>query len=217
MPTITRLEVQQKNKERVNLYLDDEFAFGLALNLALGLKVGQSLTSQDINQLQAQDTFEVAYARALNFLSYRARSEREIRSYLKKRTANHNSVPTDVVDSVLQKLRERGYVNDTQFAEDWVSYRQINRPSGRRMLAWEMRQKGLPQPTIEAALDDHDDAEAALEAARKQAPRLAKLDYFTFRQRLGQFLGRRGFDYETIADVVQSVWQNLHPDQPIPD
>jgi regulatory protein len=69
--TITRLAPQKRNKERVNVYLDGDFAFGLALVAASGLRVGQTLSGREVEELQAVDTIEKAKASAVRFLSYR--------------------------------------------------------------------------------------------------------------------------------------------------
>lgn len=221
MPTITRLEPQKHDSERLNVYLDEQFAFGIALNAALNaaltLKVGQTLTPSQIDSLLAQDTLERAYVRALNLLSYRARSEREVRTHLKRATKTYTPPSDDVIETVITRLRDRRFLNDSQFAEDWVSYRGANRPSARRLLALELRQKGIPTEDIDTALAEHNDEAAALSAAAERAPKLAKLDFPTFRLRLGQYLGRRGFTYDAIDTAVRQAWSDLHPDDSHPD
>jgi regulatory protein len=73
--TITALRFQKRNKNRVNVYLDGQFAFGLVAIEAARLRVGQTLSDNDVARLQMRDEVERAYERALNFLSYRPRSE----------------------------------------------------------------------------------------------------------------------------------------------
>lgn len=210
MPVITRLEFQKRNKERVNVYLDGEFAFGLTLNAALPLKSGQELTPEALQALKAQDTFERAYIKALNFLSYRVRSEWEVRQNLKKRTKANRDLPDDaVIDTVLDRLRAKGYVNDVDFAAEWIDNRRRFRPRGRWALATELRQKRLSQAIIDQALAGFDDDAAAAALAARQAPKLSKLDYQTFRHKLGQFLARRGFSYDTIKPAVADAWESL--------
>ena len=79
---ITAIEPQQKNPQRVNIYLDGEFAFGLAVVVAAWLKVGQELGEEKIASLKMQDEREVTYQKALHFLSYRPRSSAEVRQNL---------------------------------------------------------------------------------------------------------------------------------------
>jgi len=94
--TVTALKAQARDKERINVYLDGEFAFGLALIHALWLRVGQKLSDEEIAELQAADSLEKAQQRALNLISYRPRSEKEVRLRLKKAGVDEESIQTVV-------------------------------------------------------------------------------------------------------------------------
>src|SRR5262245_41525908 len=130
MKKITAIEIQTRTPNRVNIYLDGEFAFGLARIVAAWLRVGQELEERKIEQLQAEDALERALQQALLFLSYRARSEAEIRQNLRK-----HEIPEAVIDHTLERLRQDGFANDNQFARAWVENRNAFRPRSRRMLA----------------------------------------------------------------------------------
>ena len=132
MLTVTRLEPQKKNPQRLNVYLDGEFAFGISRSAAPWLAEGNQLSKQKINDLQEKDHFEGAYQRAINFLSYRIRSEKEIRQNLTK-----HDVPEDVIEGVLGKLRGVSLVNDQDFAFRWVENRVQFKPRGKRALSSE--------------------------------------------------------------------------------
>ena len=152
MKKITALEVQKRNPHRVNVHLDGEFAFGLARITAAWLKVGDELDDAKLQRLQAEDAKERAIQQALLFLSYRARSEAEIRKNLRK-----HEIPEDVIEQTIERLRQDGLANDNQFARAWVENRSAFRPRSRRMLAMEMRQKGIDDETASAALQCVDD------------------------------------------------------------
>ncbi len=208
-PKITAITAQKRHPQRVNIYLDGEFAFGLARIVAAWLQVGQELTPEDIARLREADAQEQAYQRALRYLSYRARSETEIRRYLQK----HNTAPHHI-EAVLTRLRDLGLVNDAQFAAAWVENRSTFRPRGRRALRAELRQKGLSEDAIAQALEDLDEAQLAYQAAQKRLRRYRDLPWPTFRQRLGAYLARRGFPYDVITATLARVWQEIHPDSP---
>ena len=199
--TITRLEVQKRNKERVNVYLDDEFAFGMPLLLAAALRKGQRLNDAQIAALREQDGIEKAYDRALNYLSYRARSEREIRTYLRRK-----DVSDDVAEEIMARLRRVGLVDDAAFASLWVRNRQATSPRGERALRQELWQKGIARDVVDEALTDLDETGQALAAARPRAHRLAGLEAAEFRKKLTDFLLRRGFSYGVARGVVAQVW-----------
>jgi regulatory protein len=203
--TITALVVQKRNKERINVYLDGEFAFGVAASAAMGLRKGQALSDEEIARLKALDQIEKAYQRALNFLSYRPRSMAEVQRNLRKK-----DVPEDVIEQIVERLERIGLLDDEEFARYWIENRQQFKPRSARALRYELRQKGIPEVVIEGALDDFDDENAAYRAAQARASRYANGDERTFRQRLGDFLARRGFDYGTSRDVLGRLWEELN-------
>lgn len=206
MKKITAIQVQKKNPNRVNISLDDEFAFGLSRIVAAWLSVGQMLSDEKIAALQTQDAREVAYQKAMRFLGYRARSVQEVRENLQK-----HEIPEAVIEEVLKRLQEANLLNDQEFAQAWVENRNTFRPRSRRALAMELRHKGLDEEVVRDVLDQSVDENAlALEAARKYLRKVQKLDWPDFRQKLGSFLGRRGFSYGVIAPVLQQVWSEVH-------
>lgn len=204
--TITALKVQKRNPNRINVYLDGEFAFGLSRLVAAWLTVGQTLSDEKRASLQHQDTVEVAYLRALNLLSYRARSRAEI----EKRLIEKGFTSEDV-EVVLERLVQYGFVNDQRFAAEWVENRSTFRPRGRRLLTMELRQKGVDEEQIDAALQTaSEESQLAYQAAVKYVRRINGADWQQFRQKLGGFLGRRGFSYNVIAEITRRVWDEQH-------
>jgi regulatory protein len=206
MRKITAIKVQKRNSNRVNIYLDGEFAFGLDRTVAAWLSVGQHLEERKIVDLQADDTRERAYQQALLFLSYRARSEKEIRQNLKK-----HEISEAVIEGTLEQLRQAGYANDEQFARAWVENRSTFRPRGRRALRMELRQKGLDDSIIDSVIAQVDDDSLAYAAGEKKARKLKGLEWPEFRKKLAAFLARRGFSYATIPPIVQQLWEETQP------
>jgi regulatory protein len=200
---ITAIEPQQKNPQRVNIYLDGEFAFGLATIVAAWLKVGQEMGEETIASLKVKDECEVTYQKALHFLSYRPRSSMEVRQNLLKR-----GISETLIDETVNRLQSAGLVNDEAFARAWVENRNAFRPLGKPVLRMELRRKGLSDEIVQSVLDTQVHEEAlALEAARKYARRLTGLEWPDFRLKLGGFLVRRGFSYTITAPVVSEVWK----------
>jgi regulatory protein len=205
MRKITAIEVQKRRPNRVNIHLDGEFAFGLARIVAAWLRVGQELSEEKIEELQAKDARERAYQQAMLFLSYRARSESEIRRNLRK-----HEIPETVIEETLERLRQDGLANDREFASAWVENRTTFRPRSRRMMALELKQKGLDDEAIQSAMENVDDETSAYEAAQKRAARFKGLEWNDFRKKLSEFLARRGYSYSVIAPVVSRVWNEAH-------
>lgn len=206
---ITALKVQKRDPNRVNVYLDGEFAFGLTKIVAAWLQIGQVLSAEKIDSLQKQESLEVAYLKALHFLSYRPRSENEV-----KKSLTEKGFDEAVIAYVLERLKQDHYLGDEQFAQIWVENRSTFRPRSRRLLRYELLQKGVSEENILNALDDvEDESDLAYQAAVRYGPRLKKEDWDTFRKRLVAFLARRGFSYGTISPVVQRVWTELRSEE----
>ena len=194
---ITALKLQRRKNNRVSVFIDDQYQFGVQKTIAAGLKVGQELSEVDIERLKEADEEQCAYERVLRYLSRRPHSEKEIADKLSR-----NRIETDVQDRVLKRLRETSLVDDVEFARVWVENRQIFRPRSGRMLTSELRGKGVSKEAIETALEGFDEAEAALTVARKASKRYGDLSEEASNRRLRQFLARRGFSYELISSTL---------------
>jgi regulatory protein len=200
---ITALKVQKRNQNRVNVYLDGSFAFGLSRIVAAWLNIGQELSDDTIASLITEDEQEVAYQRALRFLSYRQRSSVEITQQLRKA-----GISALISQATLMRLEKNGLINDSHFAESWVENRNEFRPRSHRMLAVELRQKGIEPEIIAEVLEATiPDEELAYLAAQKQKRKTENLEWESFRRKLSSHLARRGFSYGTIQDIVQRVWE----------
>lgn len=202
---VTALKLQARNKARVNVYLDGRFAFSLAKLEAARLRVGQELGPADLERLKAADQREQLHARALRLLATRPRSEAEIRQNLEK----HGAAEADI-ERELERLRETGLVNDQAFAKLWVENRAAFRPRSKRALQVELKRKGVAPQVMREALAAADDSANALRLAVQRARRLAALPRPEFRRKLGEFLARRGFDYDVIDSIVARAWDEVH-------
>lgn len=208
---VTALKVQKKNPNRVNVYLNGEFGFGVARILAVRLKIGQVLDDEKIEDLKAKDTDETAYQKALVLISYRPRSETELLSRL-----GEYGYSEEVSNLTVERLKETGLVSDETFARTWVENRSAFRPRSRRLLTLELRQKGVAPEAIQQSLElAGPEDELAYQAAIRYARRLAEMEWSEFQKRLTAFLGRRGFSYSTSAEVVRRVWTEISQNREI--
>ena len=198
--TITDIKAQ-KNKNRVNIYLDGDFAFGLSRHVAAWLRVGQELSEGKIADLLSQDKRETAFQKAVNLLNYRPRSEAEIRERLRK-----YDVDDETSDAILDRMRQSNLVDDRKFAENWVENRSEFSPRGHRALQYELRQKKIKQAIIDEVLASIDEHSLALDAARQKIHRLKNLEKRDYYKKLGGFLSRRGFSYDVISPVIEHYW-----------
>ena len=200
MHTVTGLQPQKRAKERVNVFLDGEFAFGLALHQANELNVGQVLSASDVARLREGEEVGKAYEKVLGFLAHRPRSEAEVSMRLVR-----YGLSKEVAQVVLQRLRTANLIDDVVFAEFWVDNRRSFRPRGRRALRVELRRKGILDEVIEDVLENVDELADARRATSHQASRLRGVPLHERRKKLREFLMRRGFEYEVVSDAIDEL------------
>lgn len=205
---ITALTRQKRNKERVNVYLDGEFAFGLALITAVSLRVGQELSEQAIARLQADDELEKAKQTALNFISYRPRSVAEVKKNLRGKAYSD-----ETIDTVVSRLQELELLNDEAFVRYWVEQRSTFKPRSQMALRAELLKKGVGREAIDAVVEEVDEAAAARKAAQKRKDRWRGLSEDEFRKKAGGFLQRRGFNYTVVRETLDAVWQSYQEEE----
>ena len=199
---VTAIKQQKRNPQRVNIYLDGHFAFPLAKILGAWLQVGQSLSPEKIQELKGQDEVELALQRALNFLSYRPRSQNEVERNLRK-----HEIPEELIPAVIERLKSGHWLNDLDFARCWIEDRGASRPRGAFALRAELRLKGIADEIIGQALDGLQEEELARRAAQRKLRQLKGLDWTQFRNKLSAHLSRRGFGYELVAEVCRATWE----------
>ncbi|HEV2106757.1 MAG TPA: RecX family transcriptional regulator [Thermomicrobiales bacterium] len=202
--TITALRAQARDPERVNVFLDGRFAFGLGRQIAVdeGLRVGDVLDTTRVDTLRAADDVGKATNAALNLLARRPRSIREIRDRLHEKGYN-----TATIDAAVARLEGWNYVDDADFARFWVENRVAHKPRGRRLLEQELWQKGVDRETARDAVDrsELDEHDAALAIANAKIRSYAGLDRDVAYRRLGGLLARRGFGYDVVKPVLDEV------------
>lgn len=200
--TITAITDQTRDPERVSVFLDGEFAFGLPALVAHdeALRVGDRIDAARAAELIARDEVARATTALLAFLGYRPRSEKEVRDRLRQQ-----GYAAAAIDQAVARVAGWGYLNDASFARLWVEGRGGSR--GRRLLEQELRQKGVERETAREALDEAalDERAAALEAGRKRLRQLGNDDPAATRRRLGGYLVRRGYGYDTVRATLETL------------
>jgi len=206
MGKITTLRVGRGRRKRVNVSLDGRFAFSLEAEVAIkeGLQVGQELSTSQIEALARFDHYHRCLNAAAHYLSYRPRSEFELRERLHQRGFDGDSV-----EAVLAKLKEQGLVDDMAFAQFWKDNRESFSPRSQWLTKLELRRKGVANNIIDQIADTIDDEDSAYRAALSKARSLSLSDYQNFRRRLGDYLKRRGFGYGAINHTVERLWPEL--------
>lgn len=202
--TVTAIQSQVRDPDRVSVFIDGTFAIGIARDVAdaFGLHKDQMLDEALLANLMARNFVHKATTTALNLLSYRPRSEGEIRRELQQ-----GKYPDSTIEQVLARLRDWHYVDDADFAQRWIENRSAHRPRASRLLAQELKAKGIqPEITAEAIAEaDIDEASDALALARQRSRQLHELDPQVRERRLTGFLARRGYGFDVIRATLEAL------------
>ena len=199
MPKITDMQIQKSNKTRANLYIDGQFAFGVEMLtvMKLGLKIGQEVTEQKLQEAIFDSEKSVAFEKAMDYLSRGMKTKKQMTDYLFKK----GYVP-QVVYYVVDKLIDYKYVDDDTYARLYVEHNSSNK--GNRRLSQELQQKGIARDQAEqfANIPKAEQEENAAALAAKYM-RNKTNDVKTL-QKLQRYLLSRGYDYDTVNGIIRA-------------
>ena len=195
--TITAIKKQVKNPDRYSVFIDTRYSFSLSSEalLSSGLIVGQELTAEELKQQKEQSADDKMYNACLNLIARRMRSKGEIELYLKRKKVS----PT-LLSNILNKLSEKGLIDDKKFANSFINDRNLLKPTSRRKLILELRSKNVPGDIINEVTEDDNQQEKTnliriVENKRRQSK-------YKDDQKLMQYLSRQGFNYSDIKEVL---------------
>lgn len=206
MSKITKISVQQKNKERFNIFLDGEYAFAVYEGTLLKFQLikGKELDELEIEEILYSDQVNKAYNTAVHYLSFRMRTAKEIQDYLKEK-----EYEPFVIKEIVKKLSEQGYLNDREFAIAYVRTQVNTTLKGRGVIEQELMEKGVGKGMIEEAVESEYSAEQELEHAvklvLKYAPKYKKDSFKVMIQKVEQALVRKGYSFSVIKIAIEEA------------
>lgn len=197
---ITDLKQGVKNPNRVNVFVDGKFAFSLDVTQVVDfkIKVGKLITPEELLEYQKASEFGKLYQRALEWVLVRPRSEKEAYDYLYKKVYE-KKLDKNYINNILEKLKDRKYLDDFKFAEWYVENRFVKKGASARRLKMELMKKGVEKSIIEEILSasDRNDKDEILKIIAKKR---AKYDD----EKLIAYLCRQGFSFELASELVRS-------------
>jgi regulatory protein len=196
MPEITRV---RERRGRASISVDGEFWAEIDAGVAAerGLREGVALSHEELQEVRAAGERALAMARALNFLGYRARSEREVRDRLRR-----YGYGEETVGGVIGRLEELGYLDDAEFAR--LAAREKARKYGPRRVSVELRRSGVDGEIAREAVEEEFAGRSELEAAFSAAARRYNREGSEAEaRRVYGFLMRRGYSAEVCAEVAR--------------
>lgn len=204
MRKITKIEIQKRDRERFNIYLDDEYAFSINADLlvANGLSTGKCLDDDEIVELIAQDSDKSAFLKGLNYISYGRRTKAEVEKYLISKGFSDASV-----EAALNKLEGYKYIDDAAYAADFAKHAAKTGKYGSVAVKSKLAAKGISKREADEAaksLKDVDEANAKA-IAEKYWNRNAGVDNRKRRERVFRALAYRGYKHEDIIRAIKSL------------
>ena len=203
---ITDIQVQKKYPSRRSIFLDGRFFCGVNEDVAarFHLERGMEIDEDELKELLYEEELSKAKSYVYRILARRMYTTKEIRGKLVER-----GYVGKIIEDVIATLERYGYLNDRTYAEEWIESRMRSKPKGKIALRRELERKGIDRSIIEDALsqafDESKEAEMAMDLARRKIRSYNTDDPVAAKRKLQSFLLRRGFDFETVKDVIEQV------------
>lgn len=200
---ITKIAVQEKKKDRVNVFIDGEYSFSLSKETALKyrLKVGGELTDADVREMTLESEKVVATEKAVGYVSKSLKTKKQVYTYLKGKGYSEN-----VIHAVLEKLIEYGYINDKEYAKRYAESTIKNQ--GKMLTVYKLMMKGVSKDNAESAFINlegslNDSARALAEKRLKNKEKSKENIYKTYK-----YLLSKGFSYDQAEYAISEFKEN---------
>lgn len=204
---ITKIEKQKKNSKRWNLYIDGEFACGISEDTLLnfGLRTNDDITQASLDEIMRFDEYQYAKKAALDFLSYRIRSRKEVKDKLKEKKISQGTI-----DKTLAHLEKLSLLNDEEFARLVVQSKTGKNPAGKSVIRQKLYQKGISKEISEKVLGElyteSNEKKLLLDIFKKNSAKLKGLDENKKRKKMFEYLARKGFDFDLINELLNEKY-----------
>lgn len=199
---ITATEKNKKYKDRLSVYIDGKFSFTISEDdfISMNLYENPVLTEEKIDYIKNTLNFREAKALAVRYLSWKLRTEQEVR--VKLRDEGYDGA---CVEQVIEELKSIGYINNKLYAQKYVFDRSKLKPRSKRLMRQELKSKGIPDDIADEVLDDWK-IEDHVVAENLLKRKFGKYDLSDdkIRQKAYMFLLHRGFSHDTIAEALQN-------------
>ncbi|OOM79848.1 recombination regulator RecX [Clostridium sp. BL-8] len=205
MSKITKIEVQKRNKERVNLFLDGEYAFSISAELVYkeGLKISSEIDAEKVKSIAKSENYIKCKESALRIIERNLKTEKEVREKLKLKGYDDNSI-----EKSIEFLKEYNFVNDKAYAKAFVNDKL--KTMGSQKIKYSLIQKGIAKEVIEEELSNlnkENEKNIALNIAKKKLNTIKKTenDNYKISGKLYRFLISKGYASDIVNGVVKEV------------
>lgn len=205
MNIITKIEAQKRNKDRANIYIDNDYAFSLSNELVYkeSLKVNEKIDIEKIKVIAKEDNYLKCKTTAIRIVEKTFKSEKELRDKLILK-----GYDDEAINKTMNILKEYNFVSDNNYVKMYVKDK--SRLHGKKKIKYDLAKKGISDKIIEeeiSNIDREDERDTAYNLAIKKYSTIAKRedDKFKLSQKLYRFLLSKGYDYDTVSYVVKKI------------
>lgn len=205
MGKITKIEIQKKNKERVNIFIDEEYAFSLFLDLVYreDLRKGMDINEEKLKNIAQKENKLKCKSTALRIIERSNKTEKQIRDKLLEKDYD-----LDSITQAIEFLKEYKFIDDYNYARCYIKDK--IKAQGSRKIKYSLIQKGINKDIVEELLSDVDrelEKDVAIEIARKKYLQITKRENEKFKiwNKLSGFLVSKGYDYSLVKSVVKEI------------
>ena len=203
MARITKLERQKHSKNRVSVFVDDQYSFSVFDDIAIefDISVGRDVAQLNMEKIFSADAYKQALNKAFAHVSRAEKSEKQMREFLLSK-----EFESSIIEKVIARLKELSYIDDLSLAENFV---ERSRNSGKYAIKSKLFQKGISEKIINQVLENFDEEASfasALEQGEKQKKKYEKLELLQQKKKVSDFLARKGFDWETVSRVIERIF-----------
>lgn len=212
MKKITKIEYQKNNKDRVNIYLNDNFAFGIDLNIMIKYSLANNMELEEefIDEiLKAEEEINV-YNYALSVLSRQAKSEKQLRNKMKEK-----GYDLQFIDNAIIKLKQQKFLDDERYSEMLINSKINVSKYGKRKIKEALYDKGINKEIIEEKLNllsDENEIERAYLLGEKKVRTLKEVDTLKKSIKLSNYLINKGFEFSTVKKAVSRLLDGSNDD-----
>lgn len=217
MNIITAIQIQKKNKDKYNIFLDNQYAFSVFENTLIhfSLVKNMTLTSEQQLNIMKYDAFEKLYHKALVFISYKMRTKKEVKDKLQTIIEQDTQWNEEIIDSILTELEQNKFIDDLLYIDLFIEENHLTKKKGYKAVIFDLMQKGIDKQTIlqHAKFSLKKEHENALFLATAYLKQQKLVSFKHKQQKLFQFLLKKGFSTDVVKHTIDNL--NLEIDEEV--
>lgn len=204
---ITKIEQQKRNKKRYNIYIENEYTFSVHEDILVSLRLlkGKYINSQEVKEIMQEEEKKKIERAIFHYLSYRPRTVMEVKRHLLEK-----GYKDEFIQYKIDEFIQKGYLNDKDFAQQWFTERIRTKKKGFRLLAEELKQKGISSSILEQIMlnmDQEEEWQSCYQLALKKIKNDPNLEDVNAKHKLMQYLARRGFSFDLIQRIYTKIME----------